>query len=180
MIKKTLELFENKKKKSAGADPKKSPEYYKGLSKKDKEERSNVIARRSKMDDDDPDAYKPFRSDKGEKTKPSKHTNKFKQMFGEDGWNTLKEVWEMSKGITEVSAPVKKALQKKAKKSGMPYGVLKQVFNRGMAAWKTGHRPGATQQQWGYARVNSFATKSPGTWGKADKDLAKKVRGKTK
>ena len=60
----------------------------------------------------------------------------------------------------------------------MPLGILKQVFNRGMAAWKTGHRPGASQQQWGYARVNSFATKSKGTWGKADKDLAKKVRGR--
>ena len=69
--------MKDKKKKLSGADPKKSPEYYKGLSKKDKEERSNVIARRSKMADDDPDAYKPFRSDAGEKTKPSKHTNKF-------------------------------------------------------------------------------------------------------
>jgi hypothetical protein len=28
------------------------------------------------------------------------------------------------------------------------------------------------------ARVNSFVTKSSGTWGKADKDLAAKVRGK--
>jgi hypothetical protein len=28
------------------------------------------------------------------------------------------------------------------------------------------------------ARVNSFVTKSSGTWGGADKDLAKKVRGK--
>jgi hypothetical protein len=27
------------------------------------------------------------------------------------------------------------------------------------------------------ARVNSFVTKSSGTWGKADKDLAAKVRG---
>ena len=45
-----------------------------------------------------------------------------------------------------------------------------------MAAWKGGHRPGATQQQWAFARVNSFVTKSSGTWGKADKDLAAKVR----
>jgi len=178
MIKKTLQLFEDKK--SSSADPKKSPEYYKGLSAKEKKERSNVIARRSKMDDDDPEAYAKFRSDAGEKTKPSKHTNKFKQMFGEEKWNTLKEVYEMAKGLNEMSAAVKKALKKKADKSGMPLGILKQVFNRGMAAWKTGHRPGASQQQWGYARVNSFATKSPGTWGKADKDLAKKVRGKKK
>ena len=35
-------------------------------------------------------------------------------------------------------------------------------------------------QQWGFARVNSFVTKSSGTWGKADKDLAAKVRGSKK
>ena len=70
-----------------------------------------------------------------------------------------------------------KGLQNKAKKTGMPYSILKKVYDRGMAAWKGGHRPGATQQQWAFARVNSFVTKSPGTWGKADKDLAKKVRG---
>ena len=45
-----------------------------------------------------------------------------------------------------------------------------------MDAWKTGHRPGTTPQQWAFARVNSFTTKSSGTWGKADKDLAAKVR----
>ena len=68
-------------------------------------------------------------------------------------------------------------LKKKAEKSGMPIGILRKVYNRGMSAWKTGHRPGTTPQQWGMARVNSFVTKSSGTWGKADKDLAAKVRG---
>ena len=70
-----------------------------------------------------------------------------------------------------------KAVQNKAKKTGMPYSILKKVYDRGMAAWKGGHRPGATQQQWALARVNSFVTKSSGTWGGADKDLAKLVRG---
>jgi hypothetical protein len=69
-----------------------------------------------------------------------------------------------------------KGLQNKAKKTGMPYSILKKVYDRGMAAWKGGHRPGTTQQQWAFARVNSFVTKSSGTWGKADKDLADKVR----
>ena len=69
-----------------------------------------------------------------------------------------------------------KGLVKKAEKSGMPYGVLKKVYDRGMAAWRTGHRPGTTPQQWAFARVNSFTTKSKGTWGGADKDLAKQVR----
>jgi len=68
-------------------------------------------------------------------------------------------------------------LKKKAEKSGMPYSILKKVYDRGMAAWRGGHRPGASQQQWAFARVNSFVTKSSGTWGGADKDLAKQVKG---
>jgi len=68
-------------------------------------------------------------------------------------------------------------LKNKSEKSGMPYGILKKVFDRGMAAWKGGHRPGASQHQWAFARVNSFITKSSGTWGGADKDLAAKVKG---
>ena len=69
-----------------------------------------------------------------------------------------------------------KGLKKKADETGIPYGILKKVFDRGMAAWKGGHRPGATPHQWAFARVNSFATKSKGTWGGADKDLAAKAR----
>lgn len=69
------------------------------------------------------------------------------------------------------------AIKNKAEKSGMPAGILKKVYDRGVAAWRTGHRPGTTPQQWGLARVNSFVTKSSGTWGKADSDLAAKVKG---
>ena len=76
----------------------------------------------------------------------------------------------------ELNEDPSKSLAKKAEKSGMPMGVLRSVYKRGVAAWKTGHRPGTTPEQWGHARVNSFITKSSGTWGKADKDLAAKVR----
>ena len=80
--------------------------------------------------------------------------------------------FEQAKVINEKIA----GLEKKSKESGISYSILKQVYDRGMAAWKTGHRPGASQQQWAFARVNSFITKGSGTWGKADKDLAAKVR----
>lgn len=69
-----------------------------------------------------------------------------------------------------------KALANKAKATGIPKRLLEQVYRRGAAAWSTGHRPGATQQQWALARVNSFVTKGKGTWGGNDKDIAKKVR----
>jgi len=87
-----------------------------------------------------------------------------KVMKNED--HPAKEMYEQIKG-----------LKNKAEKSGMPYGILKKVYDRGMAAWRGGHRPGASQQQWAFARVNSFVTKSSGTWGGADKDLAAKVKG---
>ena len=68
-----------------------------------------------------------------------------------------------------------KGIQTKSDKSGIPYGILKQVYNRGMAAWKGGHRPGTTPQQWAFARVNSFITKGKSYY-TADADLAKKAR----
>ena len=145
-------------KKVKGTQPKK---YYKTLDKATKKKRADFFKTRkpySKSDDDDD--YKPAPGDAKAKTKPSGFTKKFKQMYGE---------------VKDINETIK-AVQNKAKKTGMPYSILKQVYNRGMAAWKGGHRPGATQQQWALARVNSFVTKSSGTWGGADKDLAKKVR----
>jgi hypothetical protein len=71
---------------------------------------------------------------------------------------------------------IEKALKKKEEETGVPIEFLRLVMRRGMAAWKTGHRPGAGQEQWGYARVNSFLTKQEGTWGGADSDIAKEVR----
>ena len=134
--------------------------YVSGLSGKDKEAHDRHLKKQNKKSDDDKSAYKQSPADKKAKTRPSKHTNKFKQMYGEDYLN------EKIKG-----------LENKAKKSGMPYSILKKVYDRGMAAWKGGHRPGTTPQQWAFARVNSFTTKSSGTWGKADSDLAKQVKG---
>mgnify|MGYP003668632535 CR=1 FL=1 len=148
----------------AGTQPAK---YFAGVSKKSKDARDAHFKKGSKMDDDNPAAYAPAPGDAKGKTKPSKHTKKYKQMFGEDMPQTMdKDLQEKIEGLV-----------KKAEKSGISYGILKQVYNRGMAAWRTGHRPGTTPQQWAFARVNSFVTKSKGTWGGADKDLAAKARG---
>ena len=59
----------------------------------------------------------------------------------------------------------------KSKQTGVPYSILKKSYDRGMAAWKTGHRPGAGQQQWAFARVNSMLT-----GGKADPDLQAQIK----
>ena len=133
-----------------GSQPKK---YYSGLDKKTKEKRDAHFKRKAKISDDDPRAYTPAPGDKDAKTKPSKYTKKYHQMFGES-----------------LDEDTKATLRKKAKETGISYGILKKVFDRGVAAWRTGHRPGTTPVQWGFARVNSYATKGK-TYHTADKDL---------
>jgi hypothetical protein len=183
-----------------GTQPKK---YYKGLSDKEKEARAKQFAKGADKPDDSPSSYKPAPGDDAE-TKPSKHTLKYKKMFGEKSelskaQDAIKQEKQADKEKhdrmrdqarlrdtiaknqqteeVELSEDATKALQKKADKSGIPLGILRQVYNRGMAAWKTGHRPGATQQQWGFARVNSFITGGK-TRTTADADLWAKAKGK--
>jgi len=130
----------------------------------------------------------PAPGDHDAETKPSKSTKKFKQMFGEDDpcWDTHKQVGMKKKNGKMVPNCVAKeefqldekieGLVNKAEKSGVSYGILKKVYDRGMAAWKTGHRPGTTPQQWAFARVNSFLTGGK-TRTTADADLWKQAKG---
>ena len=61
-----------------------SKAYYSGLSKSTADKRRSHFKKHGKMDDDNPRAYKPAPGDATAKTKPSTHTKKFKQMFGDD------------------------------------------------------------------------------------------------
>jgi len=61
-----------------------NPAYHKGLAKSTKDKRKAQFKRQAKMPDGDPKSYKPAPGDADAKTKPSKHTKKFKQMFGDD------------------------------------------------------------------------------------------------
>ena len=136
------------------------PSYHKGLDPETKKKRIAAFRKGAKKHHSDPNAYPDDHpGDKGAEKKKSKYTEKAEKM-GLAG-----------KALSEA---VNVALKKKSEKSGIPYSILKQVYNRGLAAWRTGHRPGATQQQWGYARVNSFLTGGK-TRTTADKDLWKKA-----
>ena len=72
---------------SPGTEPAK---YYakdaagKKMAKSTKQARHRHFTKGAAKDDDDPSAYKPAPGDKGAKTKPSKHTLKYKKMFGEE------------------------------------------------------------------------------------------------
>ena len=134
---------------------------------KDKGEMRGEIRKHAKKRDDDPTAYtshpkggwKADYDEKGRryKTKPSKSTIAFKKRFGEADEPELDE-----ETLLEGLGPqIKKALKNKAEKANAPLGVLTTVYRKGLAAWKTGHRPGASQHQWAMARVNSFLTGGP-------------------
>jgi hypothetical protein len=178
-----------------GTQPKK---YYKNLSKDTKDSRANHFAKKDTTKNDN----SPAPGDKDAETKPSQFTQKYKKMYGEGKMSQIDAMQKDGKSSSEIAKLMKlplrvvksilgehvehpakqmfeqiEGLKNKAEKSGMPYGILKKVYDRGMAAWRGGHRPGTTQQQWAFARVNSFITKSSGTWGGADKDLAAKVKG---
>lgn len=168
-------VYENDKK--PGPDT-----YMKGLDKEEEEEKEEQMKKQAKMDDDDPNAYKEMPGSKEArekgKVKTSAHTKKYHELYGDkDKTNEADDTEQKStdRGPLEDDA-IETGLKNKAKESGVPIGILRAVMRRGLAAWKTGHRPGANQQQWGYARVNAFLTKGDGTWGGADKDLAKEVR----
>ena len=85
----------------------------------------------------------------------------------------MKDYKSLTNSITEARID---ALAKKSKASGIPYGILKKVYDRGMAAWKGGHRPGASSHAWAFARVNSFIVGGK-TRKTADADLWKKAKG---
>ena len=71
------------------------------------------------------------------------------------------------------------AIKNKAKKSGVSTSKIRQIYNRGLAAYRTsGHRKGVSPQAWAMARVNSALT--GGKAAKVDKDILKGKKDKNR
>jgi hypothetical protein len=177
-MKKVLLFEEFLREAKPGPDP-----YMRGLSDEEEEKKKDKMKKQAEMDDDDPDAYKELPGDKearekGE-VKTSKHVTKYHKLYGDDEEKNEsivnEEKAEGDRGPID-DPKIEKALKTKSEETGVPIEFIRIIMRRGMAAWKTGHRPGATLQQWGYARVNAFLTKGEGTWGDVDSDVAKEVR----
>ena len=128
--------------------------YLSGLSESEKKRRIKRIREGMKSNKDDPRAYRPFPTDKGKKSVKSRYTAAFEKKYS-----------EKLKGLKGDK------LRKVSKVTKVPYKILKAVYDRGLAAWRTGHRPGASQQAWGWARVYSFVMGGKTRY-TADADLA--------
>lgn len=107
--------------------------YFTGLSKTKRAQRKKELTRRSKLSWKNEKAYKPFKTDVGAKTRKSKYNLEWKKKF-----------------------PNVKSISDASKVTGVPASEIKESYNRGVAAWRTGHRPGATKEQWGIARYRSM------------------------
>lgn len=168
-------LLQEKKKKKI------NPDYL----TKDAKKMRREIEKHAHKGDDDPSAYtshpkgqwKADYDKKGKKykTKPSKWTlilrDKAKKKSSEgrairalgmldEGTSTLIEATVEHERMVSLSealgSRVMKSLKKKAELTNSPLGALTTVYRKGLAAWKTGHRPGVSQHQWAMGRVNSF------------------------
>jgi hypothetical protein len=128
--------------------------YSRGLTPSQNAQRKRSATRRAKLSSRNPKAYGPWKTDTGAKTRRSSYSSTFHSKY--PGVTTLPEI---------------------AKATGISKATLQTVYDRGLAAWRTGHRPGASQHAWGMARVHSFVLKGK-TYRTADADLAKTSRGK--
>ena len=126
--------------------------YFGTLSKTRKSQRKKEIETFGSRHWKDPKAYVGFKTNVGVKTKRSSYTA---------AWNRL--------------YPDVKSIKDRAQVTGVPQDLLQKSYDRGMAAWRTGHRPGATQQQWGYARVSSMLMMGKTAY-TTDSDLVKEAK----
>lgn len=203
-------LDEKRRKKKGKINPnylKGSPqkgEREKEIRARAKKDTDDPSAYRPFSTDKDPKTGKPI------KTKPSRWNKKFEKMFGSgkkeknESMEYEEEVFEdalleeidinidiLREFICEAILDEKKkrkggnnvtaALKNKAEKANAPMGALRAIYNKGLAAWRTGHRPGASQHAWAMARVNSVLAGGPARKVDAAQwERIKKHRGKKK
>ena len=98
------------------------------MSKSTKDKRAAHFKKFGSKPDDDDDAYKPAPGDKNAETKPSKHTKKFKKMFGERKQNTdITAISSWKKKLKKVKGVSKDMLQQL---SHLPTPVITSMLNQ--------------------------------------------------
>jgi hypothetical protein len=99
---------------------------------------------------------------------------------------TYKEKYNKKYGFPKDKSNSRKEI---SKQTGIPMSILNEVASRAGGAYvnnpssvrnvkgvKGGRGPKMSMNAWKAARIYSFVMKGSGTWGKADKDLAEKVK----
>ncbi len=137
--------------------------YTKGLGESTQARRKAEIRKRLKGKK----SFKPLPGDARAKTKPSKYTKRIKD-------SGLRSVIQ-EEAVKKEGKPRERFVKAVASVTDIPKGIIQEVFDKGLAAWRVGHRPGATQDQWARARVYSFLSKGR-TVETADKQLFERAK----
>ena len=137
--------------------------YTKGLGESTQDRRRAEIRKRLKGKE----SYEKLPGDARAKTKPSKYTERIKK-------SGLRSV-SQEEATKKEGKPRERFIKAVASVTDIPKGIIQEVFDKGLAAWAVGHRPGATQDQWARARVYSFLSKGR-TVETADKQLFEKAK----
>lgn len=140
--------------------------YLKGLTAFEKMIAEDEIDKGYKYDEDDPEAYKFWKSDikataRGMKIGSSKHKNKYYKLYRK---KIDKDYKPSGKTTTD------KFLNRIRKETGIKKSILQKIYDKGLAAWRVGHRPGVSQHQWAAGRVYAFAVGADSSTGKGKPD----------
>lgn len=130
--------------------------YLKGLNKVEKAIAMYEIDRGYEYDIDDPEAYEFWKSDimakaRGMENAPSKYKLDFIKKYG-----------PLPEGKDLVS--------RLAKATGIKKKYIQKAYDKGLAAWRGGHRPGVTQHQWASGRAYALVMAAPTSTGKGKPD----------
>jgi hypothetical protein len=128
--------------------PKVQRKYTTGLSASTVAKRKAQIRKRIKGAKKD--RFAPLAGDAKAKTRPSVHTKSL---------GRFREAVSQRSSKSRAKTPKAKFISSVAGELKIPASIVREVYEKGEAAWAVGHRPGATQSQWAKARVYSFVRK---------------------
>ena len=132
--------------------------YTKGLGESTQDKRRAEIRKRLKGKK----SFEPLPGDARAKTRESRYTKRIK----DSGLRkVIQEETTKGKGSTR-----ERFIKAVSRVTDIPKPIIQEVYDKGLAAWAVGHRPGATQDQWARARMYSFLSKGR-TTETADKQL---------
>ena len=144
--------------------------YLKGLTKLERMIAEDEIDKGYEYDVNDPKAYEFWKSDikakaRGLKIGSSKHKEEYYRRYRQNIDPDYKPSGKTSK---------QKFLNRIRKETGIKKSILEKTYDKGLAAWRTGHRPGVQQHQWAAGRVYALAVGADSSTGpgKPDHSLA--------
>jgi len=137
--------------------------YTSGLGESTQDRRRAEIRKRLKGKE----SFKPLPGDARAETTESAYTKRIKASGLR---SVIREETTKKEG-----KPPERFVKAVSSVTDIPKSIIQTVYDKGLAAWAVGHRPGATQDQWARARVYSFLTKGK-TTETADKQLFEEAK----